>query len=80
MHQPFTLRLGHRRLYGRLMGTNGPNLRRLYLPGLDALKVELACFDWLLVAKQPELQRHLHVSRVEPPCGGGHVGGTCCWC
>lgn len=54
------------RLYGRLMGPNGPNMRRLYLPGLDALKVELACFDWLLVAKQPDLQRHLHALGVPP--------------
>lgn len=59
-HHP-NLHFPTHRLYGRLMGPSGPNLRRLYLPGLDSLKVELACFDWLLVAKQPELQRHLHV-------------------
>lgn len=77
------------RLYCRLMDPDGPNLRRMYLPGLDALKVELACFDFLLIAKQPELQQHLHVSgapralRWRQGCGGGSAagggGGTGLW-
>ena len=41
------------------MNTAGPNLRRLYLPGLDPLKLELSRFELLLATHQPQLHQHL---------------------
>jgi hypothetical protein len=44
----------------------GPNLRRLYLPGLEGLKVELRRFDWLLARRLPNLSRYLDAHGVVP--------------
>lgn len=41
--------------------TSGPNLRRLYLPGLDGLKAELRKLDFLLERFLPRLTAHLSV-------------------
>eukprot|EP00775_Hariotina_reticulata_P010660 gene10660-10819_t len=46
------------RLYRRIMNS-GPNLRRLYLPGLDPLKLELSRFELVLATHQPQLHQHL---------------------
>jgi hypothetical protein len=48
------------------MDASGPNLRRMYLPGLDALKTQLACFELLLQQRHPPLFRHIQVC----VCGG----------
>jgi hypothetical protein len=49
--------------------TSGPNLRRLYLPGLDGLKAELRKLDFLLERFLPRLTAHLSVSAppTSPP-------------
>jgi len=39
--------------------SSGPTLRRLYLPGLDPLKLELSRFELLLATHQPQLHQHL---------------------
>lgn len=39
--------------------TSGPNLRRLYLPGLEHLKMELSRFELLLATHYPQLHQHL---------------------
>lgn len=48
------------------MDPEGPNLRRLYLPGLDALKSELAAFELLLSWRLPELHAHLQAFGLPP--------------
>lgn len=52
------------RLFCRLMAPDGPNLRRMYLPGLDALKHELATFEVLLHQLHPKLYRHIQAHAV----------------
>lgn len=47
------------RLFCRLMDPEGPNLRRMYLPGLDALKEKLAAFEWLMLQLHPHLYGHI---------------------
>ncbi|GAX84229.1 hypothetical protein CEUSTIGMA_g11652.t1 [Chlamydomonas eustigma] len=47
------------RLFCRLMDPEGPNLRRMYMPSLDALKHELARFEVLLSQLHPRLYRHI---------------------
>ena len=42
--------------------TSGPNLRRLYLPGLEGLKQELRKLEFLLERYLPNLSAHLTVS------------------
>mmetsp|Transcript_8975 Transcript_8975/g.19213 ORF Transcript_8975/g.19213 Transcript_8975/m.19213 type:complete len:756 (+) Transcript_8975:92-2359(+) len=54
------------RLFCKLMDPEGPNLRRLYLPGLDALKLELTRFEVLMDELLPELHRHLQEYGVPP--------------
>ncbi|KXZ56931.1 hypothetical protein GPECTOR_1g84 [Gonium pectorale] len=54
------------RLFCRLMDPEGPNLRRLYLPGLEPLKAELATFDLLLSWRLPELAKHLTAFGLPP--------------
>ncbi|KAJ9505748.1 hypothetical protein QJQ45_029249 [Haematococcus lacustris] len=54
------------RVFCRLMDGDGPNLRRLYLPGLDPLKEELARYEWMLSVRQPALQVHLQEHSVPP--------------
>lgn len=41
------------------MDPEGPNLRRMYLPGLDALKEKLAAFEWLMLQLHPHLYGHI---------------------
>lgn len=41
------------------MMTSGPQLRRLYLPGLDVLKLELSRFELLMATHYPQLHQHL---------------------
>lgn len=48
------------------MDPSGPNLRRLYLPGLDPLKLELARFELLLTRHAPELAAHLAAAGLPP--------------
>lgn len=43
-----------------------PNLRRLYTPGLDGLKAELARFSLLLAAHAPELAAALAAAGLPP--------------
>lgn len=43
--------------------TSGPNLRRLYLPGLEGLKAELRKLEFLLDRYLPNLTAHLNVCR-----------------
>ncbi|PNW80386.1 hypothetical protein CHLRE_07g315350v5 [Chlamydomonas reinhardtii] len=54
------------RLFCRLMDGEGPNLRRLYLPGLEPLKAELATFELLLSWRLPELGAHLSEFGLPP--------------
>ncbi|GFR47129.1 hypothetical protein Agub_g8816, partial [Astrephomene gubernaculifera] len=54
------------RLFCRLMDAEGPNLRRLYLPGLEPLKAELATFEVLLSWRLPELAAHLSEFGLPP--------------
>jgi hypothetical protein len=46
------------------MDPDGPNLRRLYLPGLEALKLKLAAFELLMSRHLPALHRHLATAAV----------------
>jgi hypothetical protein len=46
------------------MDPDGPNLRRLYLPGLEALKLKLAAFESLMSRHLPLLHRHLAAAAV----------------
>jgi hypothetical protein len=46
------------------MDPDGPNLRRLYLPGLEALKLKLAAFEALMSRHLPLLHRHLVAAAV----------------
>lgn len=39
----------------------GPNLRRLYQPTMEGLKVELRKFEWLMQQFLPDLLAHLEV-------------------
>lgn len=48
-------------LFGRLLSSSGPNLRRFYLPGLAGLKLELLRFDRLMQRHMPALRSHLEV-------------------
>ena len=59
------------------MDPEGPNLRRMYMPTLDALKMELARFEVLLSLRHPRLHAHiqghgvpsvLYVSQVSARC------------
>lgn len=54
-----------------IRSTSGPNLRRLYLPGLEGLKVELRKLDWLMERFLPALTAHLNVSRWRAWLAGG---------
>jgi hypothetical protein len=47
----------------RLMGPGGPDLRALFLPGLEGLKALLRCFEWLMARLMPDLQAHLQARR-----------------
>ena len=64
----------------RLMGPGGPDLRALFLPGLEGLKQLLRCFEWLMARLMPELQAHLQArarwSALVSPFRGPH---GCCW-
>ena len=51
-----------RSLAFRRRSTSGPNLRRLYLPGLDGLKGDLRKLEFLMERRLPALTRHLTVS------------------
>ncbi|RMZ55702.1 hypothetical protein APUTEX25_005743 [Auxenochlorella protothecoides] len=53
-------------LFGRLLSSSGPNLRRFYLPGLAGLKLELLRFDRLMQRHMPALRSHLEVHGVIP--------------
>ncbi|KAF6259841.1 rab-GTPase-TBC domain-containing protein [Scenedesmus sp. NREL 46B-D3] len=46
------------RLFRRMM-SSGPTLRRLYLPGLEFLQLELSRFELLLSTHAPQLHQHL---------------------
>ena len=48
----------------RLMGPGGPDLRALFLPGLEGLKQLLRCYEWLMGRLMPRLQAHLQVPCV----------------
>lgn len=48
--------------------TSGPNLRRLYLPGLEGLKAELRKLDFLLERFLPNLTAHLTVRCAVEDC------------
>lgn len=48
--------------------TSGPNLRRLYLPGLEGLKAELRKLDFLLQRFLPNLTAHLNASAPALGC------------
>ena len=45
--------------------TSGPNLRRLYLPGMEGLKAELRKLDFLMERRLPSLTAHLNVSSAQ---------------
>lgn len=51
-------------MFCRLLGASGPNLRRLYLPGLEGLKAELRRFEFLMARYLPNLKAHLEVGRA----------------
>jgi hypothetical protein len=53
-------------VFCRLLSTSGPNLRRLYLPGLEGLKSELRKLDFLLERYLPALTAHLNAAGVVP--------------
>lgn len=54
-------------LFCRLMGGDGgPDLRRMYLPGLEGLKKELWKLDWLMQRHLPNLKHHLQQHSVVP--------------
>jgi hypothetical protein len=50
----------------RLLRAGGPDLRRLYLPGLAGLKVELRRFEALLERHMPALRAHLEAHGAVP--------------
>ena len=57
------------RMLVALLAERGPDLRRMYKPGLDGLKAELRKFEWLLQRSHPALARHLVVRpRPAPLC------------
>ena len=41
------------------MGPGGPDLRTLFLPGLEGLKQLLRTFEWLMTRLMPRTQAHL---------------------
>lgn len=43
----------------RLMGPGGPDLRTLFLPGLEGLKQLLRTFEWLMTRLMPRTAAHL---------------------
>jgi len=47
------------RMLMSLMAETGPNLRRLYTPGLEGLKTELRKFEWLMMRNYAALAAHL---------------------
>lgn len=47
------------RMLTTLLDERGPNLRRLYLPGLEGLKQQLRMLEWLLERHSPHLAKHL---------------------
>ena len=49
------------RMLMSLMAETGPNLRRLYTPGLEGLKTELRKFEWLMMRNYAALAAHLEV-------------------
>jgi hypothetical protein len=54
-------------LFCSLMGgEGGPDLRRMYLPGLEGLKKELWKLDWLMQRHLPNLKHHLQQHSVVP--------------
>mmetsp|Transcript_5393 Transcript_5393/g.15439 ORF Transcript_5393/g.15439 Transcript_5393/m.15439 type:complete len:845 (+) Transcript_5393:278-2812(+) len=54
------------RMLTTLLDERGPNLRRLYLPGLEGLKQQLRMLEWLLERHSPHLAKHLQVNMVSP--------------
>ena len=58
----------------RLCSTSGPNLRRLYLPGMEGLKAELRKLDFLMERFLPSLTAHLNVSSA--PAGAPASGAA----
>eukprot|EP00798_Chlamydomonas_sp_ICE-L_P015323 gene15323-21407_t len=48
------------------MDPDGPNLRRLYLPGLNALKHELGKIDYFITRRLPELHSRLQDYGIPP--------------
>lgn len=56
----------------RLLGS-GPNLRRMYLPALEGLKLQLQAFDFLLARRLPDVHAHLQVISASRRCL------TSCW-
>lgn len=56
--------------------TSGPNLRRLYLPGLEGLKAELRKLDFLLERYLPALTAHLNVRRGQACAAPGQLAAT----
>lgn len=55
----------------RLMGPGGPDLRTLFLPGLEGLKQLLRTFEWLMTRLMPRTQAHLE---ARPFCASGVQG------
>ncbi|GAB4814895.1 hypothetical protein N2152v2_001941 [Parachlorella kessleri] len=53
-------------MFCRMLGAAGPNLRRLYLPGLEGLKAELRAFEFLMARHLPNLKAHLEACGVVP--------------
>ena len=51
-------------MFCRLLGASGPDLRRLYLPGLEGLKAELRRFEFLMARYLPNLKDHLEVRSI----------------
>ncbi|KAK9818215.1 hypothetical protein WJX72_008962 [[Myrmecia] bisecta] len=54
------------RTLARLMDSQGPNLRRLYLPGLEGLKQQLRMLEWLMERLYPDLKAHLEAFGAVP--------------
>ena len=52
------------RMLMSLMAETGPNLRRLYTPGLEGLKTELRKFEWLMMRNYAALAAHLEARQV----------------
>ena len=55
------------RMLTTLLDERGANLRYMYLPGLEGLKHQLRCLEWLLERHSPALAAHLQASRFSPP-------------